>query len=120
MSDINLLQSNKTESHDSSKLIQVLNIVGMVILVLALIAAAVVYFGSRSTAKKISDLNDKVAQARTSIQTIAAYPVLVSEQTKIKDLKILLDKHLDWSQVLPDIFKVTLKSASYSKFVGNK
>ena len=119
MSDINLLQATKTEADNSGRNYRVLNIIGIVLFVLAFGAAVIVYLAGSSAAKHKAALNDQVAQGRAGIESIQAYPILLSDQTKIKNLKLLLDHHVDWSRVLPAFFSVTLKSAAFTKFTGN-
>jgi hypothetical protein len=120
MSDINLLQSTKTAASQNDRLIRILNIAGISLLALAVIFSFVVFFGVKGAESNQANLAKQASDEQSSIQSVPAYPLLLADQTKVKNLKILLDKHLDWSTLLPDFFNVTLQSASYSKFLANK
>jgi|SRR5579872_1205983 len=116
MADINLLQSAQPSQNDPIRRAKIFTIVSAVIFGLALVIGIFIFFSNRSSDSQIQNLSTQKNDTINQIMANKDYGTLVVDQRKIKDLQTLLDKHLDWSKLLPKFFDATLTSASYSRF----
>ncbi len=118
MAEINLLQNQEVEVKERLKS-SVLNKIGIVLLVLVLAGYAAAYYFDAAASAQISTDKGQQSQVQQLIQQDQNYPALVSNQEKLTNLKILLDKHLSWGDLIKRFADATLKSATYTKFQAN-
>ena len=120
MADINLLQNANVPSNSHQGLFRSLSAAGMVLLFVSIGLFALFYFLDISTEARLSDATEKKNSIEQKIKEQEGYKPLVVNQTKAKNLEVLLDDHLNWSEVLPQFAKSTLNNAKYTKFLANQ
>jgi hypothetical protein len=120
MPDINLLQNTNITEKDNTRLFRMLNVLGVILLVLAIAAFVGLFILTKSIESRAVTVADQKIQLEKEIKSKADYSILSKDQSKMNNLKIVLDQHLNWSEVLPKFAKATLKTANYTKFVANK
>ncbi len=115
MPDINLLQS---ESHDiGSEVSNIAKIFARLLVLgvaLVIIAYGTMYFVDWSTQKKLEKSNSAIQAKQTEILANKDRNELVTRQEQIQELETLIDNHLYWSYLIPELARVTLKSARYT------
>lgn len=114
MAQINLLKQKST----GSSLVEVLPTY-LVWLFSVVLAGVLAYYGwlfykMHSVSADISKTQDSITQTRNAIGQLKNTEELIARQQQLKALETLMDSHVYWSQLLPEIAKVTLKTASYS------
>ena len=116
MSDINLLQSRIEEGGVNSS--SFARIVAR-ILMLLVIAAVVVYIAllvnGWHTKNKLTELNNKIETVQASAIGNKDRIELVTRQEQLSELETLIDNHTYWSYLLPELTRVTLKTAKYTE-----
>lgn len=120
MAEINLLQSNQPTKKSDERWAKLLAVVSVILFAAAVIGAGFVFFLNRSVTSQQEKLQQQVADKQVEITSAHGYDELIASQNKLKNVKWLLDHHLDWSQLLPKFYDATLSSATYSKFVAQK
>lgn len=117
MSEINLLQTTKP-STPSRDIYGVLNKIGVVLLVLVIGFYVYLFIAQSQVNKKITAEEGKNQQITADIKQIPKYQEFLATQTKIKNIKTILDNHLAWSKFIQAFTNATLNTASYKKFVA--
>lgn len=120
MADINLLG---TDSHNSSSvnngmLARLLARLMMLLLFLSVAAYAGLYLLNYLSKNNLETTNTKIEQLQTQALASKDRNELVTRQEQLKQLDVLVDKHLYWSSLLPELARVTLKSARYSEITA--
>lgn len=115
MAQINLLKQQKTIGRGSLSFLP-----GLFVKLLVLILAAVVaYYGwsiikERQVKKETASLQKKVAENKAAAAQNPDRDELLTRQQQLLKLSTLLDNHVYWSQVMPELAKATLKTAHYN------
>lgn len=115
MAEINLLNSER-ESHHSitaSSKKWLLRLV-TVIFVLAIAFYGYLFFNSWRTEKSIAKATKSVQEFQNTINNNSKRQELITRQGQLNAVNDLLDKHLSWSVILPELSRVTIRSAKYS------
>lgn len=115
MADINLLDNSASDKPGYALAgagIAVKILIGVLLLV-------VLYYGylrlqSSRTQKAIDDLRVQTAQAESEALTRTERGEVVTRQGQLQSLDGLIKDHFYWSGLLPELARVTLKSASYA------
>ncbi len=81
--------------------------------------ALVVYYGwiyirINKTNAEIASIQEQIAQGRKDVVNTKERNELLTRQAQLKELNGVLGKHAYWSQIFPEIARVTLKTAKYS------
>lgn len=118
MAEINLLQSNQSQGSASSTS-SLLNKIGIGILVVVVLAYGFFLISSGSHAKNAAKLAQQKQAIEIQIEQAKEYPELVLYQNKLYNVKLLLQNHLLWSQILDKFAAATLKTAKFDKFIAN-
>lgn len=90
-------------------------------LVLAVIVIMVGYYGwiffrLKDINKQIGGLNERIAVQRNALAQVDRKDEVLTRQAQLKEFDKLIDNHVYWSQLLPELAKITLKQASYLSF----
>lgn len=120
MPDINLLQN---ESHNiGSDVSLIARIIARLLMLLTLLVFAaygfLLFLGWNS--------QNELEKVNVNIQTKQAESIanpdrneLVTRQEQLGELETLVDDHMYWSYLMPELARVTLKSAKYSSIEAN-
>lgn len=73
---------------------------------------------NRSTSKRIMSLEQQVTVQKADIAKDKGRQEVLVRQLQLKELGKIIDTHLYWSQLIPELAKVTLKNASYVSIKG--
>lgn len=115
MADINLLQTpgveTTTVAHRSTKLLSRLL---MVVLLLIVVFYIYLQFDQWRTNRDIADTNSAIATAQSEALKNKSRGEVVTRQGQLKELDGLLKGHMYWSYLLPELARVTLRSAKYT------
>ncbi len=118
MAEINLLQNTSIGSSEE-RLPKIMNVIGMLLLAFAIVAYVLLWVGTSSAKTKTAELQAQQASIQQKVQQSEDYPRLSNYQNKLKNLQLLLDKHLSWGTLIQRFSDATLKTATYKKFTAN-
>ena len=119
MAEINLLDSQvHTNVIRARGKLWLLRLVTIIFFALILLYAILFLLGLL-TDKKISTAKDQIEQYQASLQNNKQREELLTRQGQLKNANQLLDKHLYWSQLLPELARVTLTSAKYTSIIAD-
>jgi hypothetical protein len=118
MAEINLLQNQETESKQRLTT-NILNNIGIGLLVLVLAFYGTFYFLDKNVNAKMEANKAHQIEVQQQIKNDKEYPSLIRHQEKVSNLKILLDQHLSWGDLIQKFGDATLKTATYTKFLAN-
>jgi hypothetical protein len=120
MADINLLQNVNVPNGRAQRAFHMLSYVGNTVLFFS-IAMFVLFFAlTFITNSKLEKVSASKAEIENKIKKQDNYTPLIMSQQRAKNLSLLLDQHLNWSDVLPKFSAVTLNTAAYNKFQANQ
>lgn len=115
MADINLLQQ---ETITASTLIgrskYYIAKILMVLVVMMMLAYGYLFFDASRTNSNITKTRARITQAQSEAMNNPSRGELLTRQGQIKELDTLIKGHLYWSYLLPELARVTLKSAQYT------
>ncbi|MHB8871007.1 MAG: hypothetical protein ACYC5G_00930 [Candidatus Doudnabacteria bacterium] len=118
MAEINLLQNTSIGSSEE-RLPKIMNVIGMLLLAFAIVAYVLLWVGTSSAKTKTAELQAQQASIQEKVQQSEDYPKLSNYQNKLKNVQLLLDKHLSWGTLIQRFSDATLKTATYKKFTAN-
>ncbi len=115
MADINLLNPENSTSTalrvSTERIFERL----MMALVILLIAAYGVFIGLNYLNQKQIDKEEATVKSfQSEISSNSKRQELITRQGQVEEVNKLLAKHMYWSKLLPELSRVTLKSANYS------
>lgn len=115
MADINLLKTQDSVVDQGfgfiAKLIAKLL---MVVLVLVLLAYGGLYFYTKSNTKKLGEIQNSIKTAQADALNKEGRSELLVRQQQLTKLETLVDNHMYWSKLIPELARVTIKSAQYT------
>jgi hypothetical protein len=116
MSEINLLSSQtpQVSSVNNGFLVRLFARIFLLLVILAGISYLVVLVVNYSTNKSLVTVQNKVKSAQAEALANKDRNELVTRQEQLKQLDTLVDSHVYWSYLLPELARVTLRSAVYS------
>ncbi len=115
MADINLLQPEQVSAATIIGRGQyVVSRILMIIMVVLLAGYAYLFIDLRSTNSSLSTTKEKIASAQGEALNNKDRNELITRQGQLKELDNLIKGHLSWSYLLPELARVTLKSAKYT------
>lgn len=113
MAQINLLKQNQPSSFSRFGIFPILNYVAIAGILALLGFYGWEYFQNKQADKKNQELASVILQQKQELSSISNRDELFSRQAQLKGYDELIAAHPYWSQVLPELAKVTLKRASY-------
>ena len=113
MAQINLLKQANGAGNFGDKIPKIL--ARVLFLFLALLAAYYIwlFLSFRNTENKIVQTRKKINSEKQAALNMPERGQLFTRQSQIKALEGLISQHVYWSQLLPKLAQVTLKTASY-------
>lgn len=116
MADINLLQTPSAHTSTISTRGRVfLSRLLMFILIVVVLSFGLLKFLTWQSGKSITETQARVAAAQSEALNNKDRKELITRQGQLKALNNLVDDHMYWSYFLPELSKVTLRSAAYSQ-----
>ncbi len=116
MAQINLLGTHAPKVQYSS-LISSFIVKGLgIILALLLLYYGYLVLAAGQQKKTITTLEEEVATIEQQFNNNQQKNQLFTRQTQLKDLELLLKRHVYWSGIIGELSRVTLKASSYSSF----
>jgi len=109
---INLLNKSTESAVNSGVIAKILEGILSFLLCLALLGYGGLYYYSWSLNKQISQVRHQIQERQASGP--AGRDELLLRQGQLKEISDLLANHVDWTNFLPTLAKITLKSVSYS------
>lgn len=119
MADINLLDQESSVSKIKNQSKQWLSRIAGVILVLSLLLYGYLFYSSWSLNNQIGESQAKITQYQSELQNNKKRDELIARQGQLKYTNQLLDNHMYWSILLPELARVTLNSAKYTSIETN-
>lgn len=117
MAEINLLK-NQVEEIKEKQAYKVMNKLGVGLLILVVVAYIFFFFAAKSYDSQAQTIAQQQAALQMQIEQEKEYPGVIAHQDKLKNLQILLDKHLSWGDLIQKFGNATLKTATYTKFIA--
>ncbi len=115
MSEINLLHNDSDGGGAGGNFVATFVARLLLILLIVVLAAyAALYFYNWSAEKKLTKVKQQVQSLQTEALANTERNELVTRQEQLIELETLISKHVYWSYLLPELARVTLKSARYA------
>lgn len=116
MADINLLQNRIEESGiNTSPVARAVAKILMLLVVLAIIGYGFLFFTDWRTKTKLAKVNEKIQAVQASAITNKDRLELITRQEQLIELETLIDNHTYWSYLLPELARVTIKTAKLTE-----
>lgn len=116
MSEINLLHTETADSGVNTGFAASLIARLLLILVIAAVVIyAALYFYTWRNNSKLASVNEQVKTLQAEALDNKDRNELVTRQEQLSELETLISKHVYWSYLLPELARVTLKSARYTE-----
>lgn len=119
MAEINLLKQNTRQQDLWKPLAGYLVKFLLVVIVGLLVYYGWLYLQTKGVSKKIGEAQIEIQQTKSAALSMAGRQELFTRQGQLQELQKLVNGHTYWSQVLPALAKVTLKSVSYLSFAAS-
>lgn len=116
LTEINLLKHSQPSFFQRFSPVAVLNRFLVAVLLGLVVFWAWLFFQGRNAKGTINRLEDQTTKQQQELSQNQWRDEVVTRQAQIKALDDLITNHLYWSQLLSELAKVTLKSASYLSF----
>jgi hypothetical protein len=120
MADINLLSTNNESRGFRSKGAPLFVKILSVLLLLVVLYYGYLWFYSSRIQNQITEWKDKTAQVQAQAMNQKERKEVVTRQGQIQNLDQLIKNHVSWSYLLPELARVTLKSAVYSSISADE
>jgi|SRR3989344_2132409 len=116
MAQINLLKQNQGSGLGGLEITGILSKLAAFLLLFLAVFYAWKFFQSKSAEKQISSLESQILKQKQELSEIKGRDEVFTRQAQLKGFDSLISGHAYWSQLLPELAKVTLKKASYLSF----
>lgn len=116
MAEINLLQNRIEESGVNTS--PIARAVAKILMLLVIVAIAVygfLLFTNWRTKTKLVAVNQKIQTVQAAAIANKDRQELVTRQEQLSELETLIDKHTYWSYLLPELARVTIKTAKLTE-----
>lgn len=121
MSEINLLHTDsKGSGVNTSFATTLLARLFLILVIIAVAIYAVLYFYTWKNSNSLKTVNAQVQKLETEALANKDRNELVTRQDQLSELETLISEHVYWSYLLPELSRVTLKSARYTKIEAGK
>ncbi len=118
MAQINLLKQ-KTVSENLWETLPGIFLKLLLVVALGVLAYyAWLYIKINKVNAEITTIKEQNAKNLSTAFSLGQRDEVLSRQAQLKEFSSLVDKHVYWSHLLPEVAKVTLKTASYSSLRG--
>ncbi len=118
MADINLLSTDSQKFNFAQKGVGLLIKALLVVLALVLLYYGYLWVQISRTNKAVQAAQVKTSQVEAEALTRKDRAEIVTRQGQLQSLDGLIKNHLYWSGLLPELARVSLKSASYTSFTA--
>ncbi len=120
MPEINLLQrESKIPSVSTGVLSRVISRSVLVLLIISLLGYGLIYLLTYQSKNKLEDVTKQVESAKYNLSVNTDRNEVITRQAQLIELEKLVNNHLYWSYLLPELARVTLKSAKYSNITAD-
>ena len=122
MPEINLLRTDSSSSTSSADYTGIAKLVSRLlgfVLLLVIVATVAVFVMNWLNGRKLQTVNDDIKTAQASALSNKDRSELITRQNQLVHLEKLIDGHLYWSYLLPEMARVTLKSARYTSIIAD-
>ena|SRR3989344_3789535 len=116
MAQINLLKQSQPSGLSNLGIFPVLSKFALLFALLLVAYYGVVYFQIKSANKQIVTLTERIAEQEKELAEIPRRNEVLTRQAQALEQDKLVSSHAYWSQLLPELAKVTLKQANYLSF----
>jgi hypothetical protein len=121
MPDINLLQSNLEEGGvNSSAFTRTVAKLLMFLVLVVIVAYVAMLFDTWNTNRKLAETNEKTQNLQAAAINNTDRDELVTRQEQLNELGTLIEDHVYWSYLLPELGRITLKTAKYTEIDANR
>jgi cell division protein FtsB len=114
MADINLLEKRTTYSQVKERGKRWFLRIVTLVFVLTLALYGYLFFSQWNAEKQIAEHQSVIAKAQSELENNQQREELITRQAQVKKANQLLNDHLFWSGLLPELARVTLTQAQYS------
>lgn len=114
MPQINLLKQNNQVSNNAQGLYKVIVYILMALFVGLILYYGWLYFKSKDILKQIIATEAKITEEKKTVLNMDKRDEVLTRQQQVVALQSAINSHLYWSQLLPELARVTLKTASYT------
>ncbi|MBI5530615.1 MAG: hypothetical protein HY918_03900 [Candidatus Doudnabacteria bacterium] len=119
MPQINLLKQNINRSNNwASNIPNIIAKILWAVFVLVVLYYGWIYFSSVKVSKEIVSTQEKINTEKQAILSMDKRNEVLTRQLQLKDLDGAIAKHIYWSQLFPELARVTLKTANYSSLTA--
>lgn len=119
MAQINLLKQTTSSTNAWEIIPKILVKVLLLVLVLVLAYYAWLFISFNKTVKDIENTKSDIEKIRSTSLNVAGRNEVLTRQLQIKALNEAVNSHIYWSQLMPKLAAVTLKTASYTSMRVN-
>ncbi|HEX3099369.1 MAG TPA: hypothetical protein VHQ41_00145 [Patescibacteria group bacterium] len=114
MAEINLLHGDQQHGLGGSFTLRVVARMLLLIMVAAVFLYAAMFFYNWRTSSQLTSVNQQVQAIQAEALANKDRNELVTRQEQLIQLETLISNHVYWSYLLPELARVTLKSAKYT------
>lgn len=115
MSEINLLHTDSADSGiNNSFAARLVARLSMVLIIAAVVIYALLYFYTWRNHNKLTVVTEQTNTLQAKALANEGRNELVTRQEQLTQLETLIDNHAYWSYLLPELARVTLRSARYT------
>lgn len=114
MAQINLLKQTDSSQHSWEIIPKIFARLFLLILVLLVVYYAWIVISYGKTENNIAKTQAKINSDRAAAMSLANRNEVLTRQLQLKTQADLISKHIYFSQLFPELARVTLKTASYS------
>ena len=120
MPDINLLQTQSSDPGEAvNNVARVFARLLLIAVIGVIVAYAVLYFIGWRSQSTLDKTNMQVQSRQAETLGNVGREELVTRQEQLKELETLVDQHVYWSYLMPELARVTLQSAQYTNIEAN-
>ncbi|MEK7618352.1 MAG: hypothetical protein AAB410_04350 [Patescibacteria group bacterium] len=116
MAQINLLKQSKPSEFNNLGFFSVLSKLALFGIFCLLAYYGWLIYKHRATANQTSTLEAAIVSQKQELSEIKGRDEVLIRQAQVKEFDALVSGHVYWSQLMPELAKVTLKEASYLSF----
>jgi len=116
MAEINLLGTDRQQQQKRKNFGSLITAIFVILLVLLFAFYGYLLLRGRQLGTDTTELQAQIAQAEQDIRNNSEKNQLFTRQAQLADLQKLLRDHLNWSRIVPELSRVTLRSTAYTDF----
>jgi len=116
VAQINLLKQKKPSGFNGAAIFPILNKIAIIGLLAMLGFYIWAFLGVKKSNREIIALQDSITLQKQTLASFEGWNEILTRQAQLKNLNDLISGHLYWSQILPELAKITLSTAAYTNF----